>query len=458
MIILQRIVLIVIFFVGCPCFASTVMAQENRAIFDRLPGTDAPVMSPNWGVEESQIWTLESLQAMALSANPTIVQAEAQVRAAEGAAFQAGLRPNPEIGYVAEQIGVNGTAGELQGGFVSQEFVRGNKLALSRAKYCQRVQIAQTNLLAQQTRVRSDVALRFYHTLAAQNLVELQRKVVEVAADNVQTHREMLNMGQLGEVEVLQAEVVMKRDELKLRQLENDLQQSWRELMAFVGSPTVPMTQLAGALKPTSSPIDWESALGQLLSSSPQLTAARLKVQHDRIAVQREQAEPIPNVTAQVTVGQNTEVGQTVTGVSVGLPLPLFNRNQGTVQQAMADLQRSQAEIQRLELQLQTELASRYRDYISAWQHVVEYDQTILPISRQAVEKMEMMYRDRRAPWLSVLSAKRMLLDLEMEQVNNMLAYQAAHIAIQSQLLAGGLTEPEGPISGGHIDAVSQPR
>lgn len=402
--------------------------------------------------------TLNELQATAVACNPTIIQAQAQVTAAQGMALQAGLPPNPNVGYVAEQIGVNGSAGELQGGFVSQEFVRGNKLALSRAKYCQRIQIAQTNLAAQQARVRNDVAVRFYHALAAQQTLQIHQQIVNTAADNVQTHKEMLNLGQLGEAEVLQAEVELQRQELMLKRATNDLQQSWRDLVAYVGDPYRQMSPLSGSLLPTDGPLDWESALGQLLSSSPELTAARQKIRHDQIAVQREQVEPIPNVTVQATVGQNTEVGQTVAGVSIGLPLPLWNRNQGTIQQAQADLRRSHAEVQRLELQLQTELAAQYRDYLSAWQHVQDYQQKMLPKSRSALEKLEAMYKARRAPWLSVLSAKRMLLDLELDQINNQLQFQTADISIRGNLLMGGLTEPAGPVGGGHIDAVNQPR
>jgi cobalt-zinc-cadmium efflux system outer membrane protein len=409
-------------------------------------------------INESGGFTLEDLQGMALASNPTIVQAQTQVTAAQGMALQAGLPPNPNIGYVAEQIGVNGSAGELQGGFVSQEFVRGNKLGLSRAKYCQRVQIARTNLMAQQTRVKNDVATRFFHALAAQRMVEVHQRIVETAADNVQTQEEMLNLGQLGEAEVLQAEVEHQREQLKLKRANNDLQQSWRDLMAYVGSPNMQMTPLVGQLDPTNPPLDWDSALGQLLASSPQLTAARQKIRHDQIAVKRERVEPISNVTVQATVGQNTEVGQTVAGVNVSLPLPLWNRNQGTIQQAQADLRRSHAEVHRMELQLQTELATQYRDYFSAWQHLQDYEQKMLPKSRSAVDKLEQMYKARRAPWLSVVSAKRMLLELELDQINNLLEYQTADVSIRGNLLMGGLTEPDGPMAGGHIDAVNQPR
>ena len=228
--------------------------------------------------------------------------------------------------------------------------------------------------------------------------------------------------------------------------------------MAFVGTPQMQMTPLVGSLEAYDVPLEWETALNQLLSMSPQLVAARQKIRHDQIAIQREQAEPISNVTVDLTVGQNLEVGQTVAGVAISLPVPIWNRNQGTVRQARADLRRTHAEVHRLELELQTEMAKQYRDYFSAWQHVQEYQQTMLPKSKTAVEKLEQAYKDRRAPWRNVLAAKRMLLDLEMEQIDNLLTYRMADVSIRGNLLMGGLTEPDAPIGGGHIDAVAQPR
>ena len=192
---------------GCAAPGLKVI-QPSVTVSPAMPALEV-VAAPHVAFDSEEL-SLDEIQDMALANNPTIVQAQAQISAAQGAALQAGLPPNPNIGYVAEQIGLNDTAGELQGGYISQEFVRGNKLSLSRQKYCQRVQIARTNFLAQQTRVRNDVATRFYHALAAQRLVEIHQRLVDTAADNVQTHREMLNLGQLGEAEVLQAEVELQ--------------------------------------------------------------------------------------------------------------------------------------------------------------------------------------------------------------------------------------------------------
>src|SRR5262245_26757806 len=94
--------------------------------------------------------TLGDLEAMALRGNPTLAQAAAQVAASRGKAPQAGLYPNPTVGYVGDQMGAEGTAGELQGGFVQQTIVTAGKLRLSRAKYGQEAREAEIRAVGQQ--------------------------------------------------------------------------------------------------------------------------------------------------------------------------------------------------------------------------------------------------------------------------------------------------------------------
>lgn len=417
-----------------------------------------PTISSVVTADEHAALSMQDLEGMALANNPTLVQANAQVRGERGAAYQAGLPFNPVIGYTGEQIGVSGTPGELQGGYVSQEIVTGGKLRLSRAKWAQRVQIAATISRAQQQRVLNDVRAQYYRTLAAQRVVEIHRQLVANGQDNFQTHREMLNLGQTTASAVLQAEVELRRDQLKLRDAENDILQAWRTLVALAGVPQLSPTKLEDNPTLTEEPLDYDSALGQLLSNSPELVAAWQKVRHDEIQVARERVEPIPNILFDARVGRNFEAGGTTAGVNVGLPIPLFDRNRGTIQQAQADLSRAQADARRLELELQTRLAAEYRTYFSAWQRVEEYQVTMLPKADQATELLRQSYQDRRATWVEVLAAQRLHLTLETEFVESLKTYRESNIAIRGMLLTGGLTQPPPTVGGGHIDATPKPR
>jgi cobalt-zinc-cadmium efflux system outer membrane protein len=403
-------------------------------------------------------FSLHQLQNLALQHNPTIAQARAIINANQGTADQAGLYPNPVIGYTGEQIGVEGTVGELQGGFISQEFVTGGKLRLSRRKYQQRVRIGQTYALAQRQRVLNGVALRFYDALAAQRIVEVRQRILSNAQDNVQTTHERLNLGQVNHAEMLRAEVEEQQDRLALLAAERQAVRAWRELASTVGTPRMPSSPLVGDRDVHSPPLDWDDSLHRLLATSPELAAARQEVQHDEIMVQRERVQPIPNVRIGASVGQNFETPNTVAGVTIGLPLPIYNRNQGTIFQAESDLRRARAEVKRLELVLTNRLAEIFQQYETAGARVEAYQNDMLPKSRRAHDLLVQAYNARRGTWMDVLAAQRHLLELELQLTLELKTLKQSETLICGLLLGNGLEQAREPLRGGHIDATPNPR
>ena len=85
---------------------------------------------------------------------------------------------------------------------------------------------------------------------------------------------------------------------------------------------------------------DFDGTLAHLLHHSPEIHAALSEIRRDQIMVHRERVEPIPNIQVQAVTGYNYEFGVQTAGVQIGIPLPITNRNQGTVREAMSDLTR----------------------------------------------------------------------------------------------------------------------
>ncbi len=421
-----------------------------------LTESTAPQIESN---EQSLGLSLASFEEMALSNNPTLVQAAAQIEAANGAAYQAGLIPNPFVGYEGEFNNVGGAPDEnWNGGFISQEIVTADKLKLSRAKWQQRASIAETNFQTQQYRILNDIRSQFYRTLAAQNLVDIYSELLSNGEDSLQTVQEMLNLGQASQSELLRSEIGLQQDRLNLKQANFELDNAWHQLASMAGVPDLVRTSLTGLLDSHKEPLDWDSALSLLLSSSPEIQAALQKIHHDNISVRREEAEPIPNLIAAVTTIHSRDANTTQTTFNMGISLPVFDRNQGTIQQAQSDLKRSHAEQQRLELELRTRLASQYLLYRSAWQRIQDYNAIILPKAKKSYDLLHKSYQNRRAAWPDVLAAQRLHLNFRKEHIGNLTAYYESDVAIRGMLLTGGLTEPMSPVGGGHIDAVPKPR
>ena len=76
------------------------LARASQAARPTLTLEVAPTPAP--AAQAPAPLTLADLEQMAVHGNPTLAQAAAQVEAARGRAVQAGLYPNPTVGYEAE--------------------------------------------------------------------------------------------------------------------------------------------------------------------------------------------------------------------------------------------------------------------------------------------------------------------------------------------------------------------
>jgi outer membrane protein TolC len=103
-----------------------LFAQNGQQPSMQMPGmaTEKPSLMPVpsllQGVASRTPLKLEDFLAMAERNNPTLQQAAAIIRHSEAEATQAGLYPNPTVGYEGDQIRGGSYGGGEQGGFVAQ--------------------------------------------------------------------------------------------------------------------------------------------------------------------------------------------------------------------------------------------------------------------------------------------------------------------------------------------------
>ena len=430
-----------------------VPAQSADPAPSAEPETVLPAPTPAPGV------SLIELEKLALQHNPTLAQAAASVASSRGKALQPGLYPNPTIGYDGDQIGASGTVGELQGAYVQQVIVTAGKRRLSRAKYRQEAYEAELMALGQQYRVLNGVRIHFYELLALQRMIDLDRELLANAEESLRTYKEMLNAGQANQADVLLAEVQVNDARIALLTMENRYPALWQHLTAILASPEMPPTPLRGQLEPHGPPLDWDSNLNRLLQESPELLAAQAHVVHDEITVQRERVQPIPNLQLRGASGYNFESNKAVAaGIEIGFNVPVWNRNQGTIRQAQADLVRSQAEVVRVQLSLRQRLAETFNQYRTAWQTAEIYRDAIVPQTTKAYEVQLDMYKKRRIAWPEVVVLQRKALEARSRYTQSLLRLREAEVAIHGLLLVDGLTAPPTPQANEQLEATPQPR
>jgi cobalt-zinc-cadmium efflux system outer membrane protein len=350
--------------------------------------------------------TLETMVQIAITNNPTLRQASASLEAARGKWVQVGLYPNPGLGYLGNQIGDRGTAGQ-QGAYFEQEFVRGGKLALNRQVAEREIAIAQQTFAAQRQRVVNDVRTQFYNTLVAQRTVEITRELREIGVRGQGVADQLFEAHQVGKVDVIQARIEAANAGLKVSAAENHLAATWRQLATVSAVPGMQPQMLAGDLDAEIPTFTWEEAMGRILQESPELAASRTNVDRSIEALRRARVEPIPNVTVQAGPQYDIGANHSISNVSIVVPVPLFDYNQGNIRKAEAEVREARAAVLHHELILTTKLTAAYERYQNASYQVQQYRDEILPDARAALELVGGAYRQGETNFLVMLNAQR---------------------------------------------------
>src|SRR5262249_4556699 len=137
--------------------------------------------------------TLTSLQQLAAESNPTLRQAETEIRAAKARQQQSSLYPNPTIGYTGDEIRGGDIGGGKNGFFVSQPIVTAGKLGKNRKIFGDEIRLAEVEAEEQKMRIENAVRIAFYRVLAAQEILEAQRDLARIAEDNAETEHRLSN-------------------------------------------------------------------------------------------------------------------------------------------------------------------------------------------------------------------------------------------------------------------------
>ena len=409
-------------------------------------------------VSEQKAMTLEDLQQMALQNNPTFAQSAANIQAAEGRKKQSGLYPNPTVGYQGEQIRGGSFHGGEQGFFVQQDVVLSGRLGLNRAIFDQELKQAETEAEEQKVRVVTNVRISYIQALAAQQTLDLRQNLSKLADDAVQTSHQLANVGQADAPDVLESEVEAQQAELAVTMAVQNQQRVWKALSAVVGNPRLPLMRLEGKLEDTQ-PVSADELVENIVNESPAARIAKLGVKRAEATLARAKRESIPDLQIRAGMQQNGELLSEPNGRPVGLQgfadvgvrIPIFNRNQGNIVTARADLERAKREVERVRLVLRERAASIVQSYAFSQAAVDRYKNQMIPRAQKAYEMYAKKYQEMASAYPQVLIAQRTLMQLEVSYVTALETFATSAVSLQSYLLTDGLEAPSQP------GAIDQP-
>jgi cobalt-zinc-cadmium efflux system outer membrane protein len=437
----------------------TLQEPENP---ERKTGSNLPAPELLKDVAARTPMALADFETLADANNPTLKQANAFVRRSQEQARQAGLYPNPSVGYQGEQIRGGSYGGGEQGGFVQQTVVLGGKLGLRRGIYEQQKRSDQIGVEEQTYRVHGDVQQAFYDALTAQATVQLRQRLLGVSLDAVETVHQLANVGQADAPDILQTEVETEQAKVDYVTAQRQYLQAFRTLAALAGKGNLPVCPLQGEFEKTPD-LNAEQMVDFIVTDSPTVKRAQQEAAVAQARLKDAKREPVPDLQLKVGeqyngehVSENpTKAAGAQSFASAGINIPLWNRNQGNVGAAKAEIERAEQDVAREQLSLRQQAAPLAQSYLAARFEAERYKTQLIPRATRAYELYLKKYQNMAQAYPQVLVSQRTLFQLQISYLMALHDVWRSAIALQNYTLSGGLHTPMS--SGSSITTINLP-
>ena len=364
--------------------------------------------------------TLEQVVELAATHNPELGAFQARAEAARGRLIQAGLYLNPKLNWLGAEmnLGHGNSAGE-QGPLFIQEFVTANKIRLAEGAAAHGLAAADWAAVTKWFDVMTRVRLAYFEALTAQAEIKSAEDVEAIAKLGLATAQKLQKAGAGARPDLLQAQVELNASALRVSLARQRLDTAWKLLASTVGVTELPPGPLAMSLEEPPPAYEWQQALAIVLSRSSEVQEAQSKIYEAQMLLRRAHAERVPNVTAGIRPFYSFVDKEQRMDFEIGLPLPIFNRNQGNIHSAQADVVRTREEARLVELKLQERLALAFQRYRSAQEQVTAIHNRILPDAVESLQLVRKGYEagDAKYGYTFLLQAQRTVAQAHLARV-----------------------------------------
>ena len=354
---------------------------------------------------------------LALKANPDIAVAIREREAIDGVKVQAATRPNP---FVSTSIQDTRSATRQIYLQFNQEIELGDKRTARMEAADAFYSKADAELATKKAEIHANVVLAFYELLVAQERVTLAKSSVVVAESALDAASKRVKAGKSSPVEQTKSTVAAASAKIELVQAMTQLNNSRKRLSTLWGDNAPSFERATGEVA-TIPEISSLSNLQSLIDSAPSVKLAKLEIDARKAMTRIERSRAIPNITISAGVVNNQEIGLNQALFGLSIPIPVFDRNQGNVQEAASRTFKAEDELIAVKNRIQTNLATQYERLNAARQATLSLQSDILPNAQSAFDAANRGFSLGKFNFLDVLDAQRTLYQAKSQYINALL-------------------------------------
>ncbi len=391
---------------------------------------------PSPGVVPTRL-TLEMATEILLARNPIILRERQNIVAARGDVVSASRLPNPELDLSSESYPLfensPGPFFNRQEGIVKvgQTIETAGKRRKRTAVAQQDVAVAESSLQDTIRQLKLEFRGRYYGVILAKAQHELATQILSQYDEILKLNEARYKQGEVSGLDFTRLQTERLRFFNDVVEARLQLRNAKTALLELLGADDV------GADLDVTESLDYtpfEVVLADLQREAEQaradLLAQRQRLEREGRELTFQKSLGIPNITP--SFGYKRDFGLNTVAVGISLPLPLFNRNQGSVARAVAILEQQRHELQRVQLQVRRDIQQAYQGLLAQRERVLALQSTYVPSARRARDIAQASYRLGALDLIGFLDAERSYRETVRAYNQSLFDYRLAIFILQA--------------------------
>lgn len=403
-----------------PPFANAPIAAAGSPA--RLP---APAGTP---------MLLAGALARVLQANPDLRAGALEFGAQAGAVTQAGVAPNPELATLVEDARESTRTTTVQ---LNVPIELGGKRT-ARVSAAQLGQdAASAELAVKRHAVLASARAAFYDVLAAQQRLQIANEALALADGALAAAAKRVLAGKNSPVDETRARIAASSVKVDLAQAGGELAAAKSRLAALWGGSGHDVGHVDGQLDRLPAQPSLPRLMEQL-NAAPALQLAQIELARRQALSQVERAGRVPDLTVSIGAKRDQQAGRNQAVFGLAIPLPLFDRNQGKLHEALQRSEKARVELDGARARLTSELAQAHESLAVAREQAQLLGNDILPGAQSAYEAARTGFEYGKFNFIDVIDAQRTLLQARTQHLRALADAHRAAADIDSILGAQG--------------------
>jgi cobalt-zinc-cadmium efflux system outer membrane protein len=360
------------------------------------------------GAQAPTRWTLTEALENAFAHSPVLRAGQARFQEVEGRRIGAKTYPyNPELSLELAHRSRPGGSATDRGVSISQELEVAGQRRKRIAVADQELAAAEAVLMRDQRMLAFQVESAFAAAVRARELLAVTETDAALAGEALEFSRRRLERGVATQIEVNLAQASAGRAVRSLHQAQAAYASARSRLAAIAGaSPQAPPEPVGELTLPDGESLQLDALLERALENRSDLRAAEWQEQAAEAAIRLALAERRPNLVIGGFL-QREEATDDIVGATVGVSLPLYNRNQGRIAESRATRERLGHQREALRLAIEQEVVVALSNLEAARSAAEQLRDQVLGTLDENVELLQRSFAAGRIGATEVMTLRR---------------------------------------------------